>query len=528
METIRLVLLAFLGTYAYTGAIAISTDDHCKGNDEVGLLQVKVEAKNEKFEEASLMNSQWGQGAEHKEGNENEDKAAQEAMVAASEGSEAVLNNQGDAGLSESAVIWQEGHHESPAEMLLKNIESLSEDYDQPAYQALSAERRTQVTDFQTAINSILQNLQQNRANKKQELDGLLADVGQTGNFATSWDLAGQIALRNTEKNNLITLKSAADDCSPSSQPPDVNTECDAFRVLQQTLAGVECTDQETTAGTTSIQICNEDGKLQGADGVLDDTSWETYANSRASYCANFEETVTSDSNCPSSGRSDQAYCAFEELYASKEAACSTEESSNTARVSSWDNACPAACNAYHTEYCIWRTHWIEMCTVHHPTEYNRLYELYLTARNEFKTVLDLQWNAEFVAIQKILCFLDVWLGAEYTVQDTHQHETVEHTTEGCRNISPDITLLDTQAQEGITADLRSHRADITGDPALPACDYQAEVDDASWGYPDDSLICGTQSQPFSVCSAPQTEVDLVVGSAWTASATSGENLSGR
>eukprot|EP00747_Dinoflagellata_sp_TGD_P103137 gnl/TRDRNA2_/TRDRNA2_168871_c0_seq12.p1 gnl/TRDRNA2_/TRDRNA2_168871_c0~~gnl/TRDRNA2_/TRDRNA2_168871_c0_seq12.p1 ORF type:complete len:472 (-),score=19.39 gnl/TRDRNA2_/TRDRNA2_168871_c0_seq12:100-1515(-) len=457
-------LLTLFHTHVCTG-VMISTSEHGKGTDEVSLLQVKVEA--------------W---------KPDTNSTAQEAMVTTSQDTEADLHKQGYEGLNEQAGVTQDRHRATPAEMLLKQVEKIDEEYEQP----LPPLMLSMVDQFRIQLMSILSNLLQNRLDVLTDLDAKLAAISNTGQTTGGFSLPTFISLRSTQETSVRSMKQAIDDCdNPANNPVDVTTQCDTLQTQRMNLAAHECAQRQT-----STQICAQQGVQPDGDDLMQFASWDAFISARGPYCIFYEGTPT-----------------FLTRYQDWFTGCATEVSDNANRVSTYNAACASADTDYQLAYCNWRNHWIEGCTRDLRQDYNDLVQAYLGARTSMINVLDPEWNAEFITIKKILCFLQVWLGragaAVLGTGDTHAHTT----TEQCRTETYDAGDMNTQSDlvtPSITADLRPHFQELSVIvPALTAaCDWSGAVDDAFFGYPTDS-----DGNTWS-CPAPAAEVTL-----WTAPA---------
>eukprot|EP00747_Dinoflagellata_sp_TGD_P103152 gnl/TRDRNA2_/TRDRNA2_168871_c0_seq8.p1 gnl/TRDRNA2_/TRDRNA2_168871_c0~~gnl/TRDRNA2_/TRDRNA2_168871_c0_seq8.p1 ORF type:complete len:601 (-),score=25.28 gnl/TRDRNA2_/TRDRNA2_168871_c0_seq8:272-2074(-) len=437
-------LLTLFHTHVCTG-VMISTSEHGKGTDEVSLLQVKVEA--------------W---------KPDTNSTAQEAMVTTSQDTEADLHKQGYEGLNEQAGVTQDRHRATPAEMLLKQVEKIDEEYEQP----LPPLMLSMVDQFRIQLMSILSNLLQNRLDVLTDLDAKLAAISNTGQTTGGFSLPTFISLRSTQETSVRSMKQAIDDCdNPANNPVDVTTQCDTLQTQRMNLAAHECAQRQT-----STQICAQQGVQPDGDDLMQFASWDAFISARGPYCIFYEGTPT-----------------FLTRYQDWFTGCATEVSDNANRVSTYNAACASADTDYQLAYCNWRNHWIEGCTRDLRQDYNDLVQAYLGARTSMINVLDPEWNAEFITIKKILCFLNVWLGranAELLGNgDMHAHATKEFCMDQHLNpINP--ADMNTGEIEGITADLRPHLPDpATLIPALGNCDYSV-VNDAYFGYPAANFNC--------------------------------------
>eukprot|EP00747_Dinoflagellata_sp_TGD_P103148 gnl/TRDRNA2_/TRDRNA2_168871_c0_seq4.p1 gnl/TRDRNA2_/TRDRNA2_168871_c0~~gnl/TRDRNA2_/TRDRNA2_168871_c0_seq4.p1 ORF type:complete len:581 (-),score=49.91 gnl/TRDRNA2_/TRDRNA2_168871_c0_seq4:252-1775(-) len=413
-------------------------------------------------------------------------------MVAARQDTEADLNKQTNKqdyeGLSDQTGITQEGHRAMPAHMLLKAVEKLDEEYEQP----LSSSVLGIVTDFRAAVLSILANLMQNRLNVLSDLNAKRDAISNVGNTAGGFDLPTFVVNRNTQESQVRTLKTAVDDCDdPDNAPTDVTTQCEALQTQRMLIAAHECGDRPA-----SDQICGQQGVQPDDDNVMQASSWDSFISARGPYCTVYD-------------RPSLPWPAFLTEYQDMVSGCAGEVTDNANRISTYNSACVSADNDYQVAYCNWRNHWIEGCTRDLRQDYNDLVQAYLGARTSMINVLDPEWNAEFITIKKILCFLNVWLGranAELLGNgDMHAHATKEFCMDQHLNpINP--ADMNTGEIEGITADLRPHLPDpATLVPALGnVCDYSV-VDEAFFGYSAGGFTC---ADPLAIIPL-RTEIDL-------------------
>eukprot|EP00747_Dinoflagellata_sp_TGD_P211824 gnl/TRDRNA2_/TRDRNA2_85006_c0_seq1.p1 gnl/TRDRNA2_/TRDRNA2_85006_c0~~gnl/TRDRNA2_/TRDRNA2_85006_c0_seq1.p1 ORF type:complete len:505 (-),score=29.79 gnl/TRDRNA2_/TRDRNA2_85006_c0_seq1:58-1572(-) len=453
------ICLSLLHIHVYVGAVMIDTGEHCADTDEDCFLQVKVQI--------------------HADAIRNNKSTGQQALVAD-------LNKQGDGDLNEHTVITEKAHGSSPAEMLLENVKRIDEEYEQP----LSQDLLDQVELFRTALESILEQLMRNRFNTLEDLNAKLAAIGTAGNPGTEFELSTFTAARGQKETEVRALKNAVDDCAdPNNNPIPNEHACGLVEDFRNSVAQHEC--EERTGGGDggglyhmgANVICAQQGVPRGSDNLMQASNWDDYLDRRANYCEEYDRT-------PPTTLVGEYQALLDD--------CTTETTNNAQDLTDYQTACDTSNTNYVIEYCAWRNRWIEGCTRDLHTAYNNLVMLYINARLQWINVLDPEWDAEYITIERILCFLQVWTDRSTAeaagIGHLHSHSTKEY----CMNNYPiDPADMNTQTIGGITADLRIHLPEPTLNdlPALVTCDYSV-VNEAFFGYvpPDSSGQGGTCS----------------------------------
>eukprot|EP00747_Dinoflagellata_sp_TGD_P081769 gnl/TRDRNA2_/TRDRNA2_161444_c0_seq13.p1 gnl/TRDRNA2_/TRDRNA2_161444_c0~~gnl/TRDRNA2_/TRDRNA2_161444_c0_seq13.p1 ORF type:complete len:542 (-),score=80.68 gnl/TRDRNA2_/TRDRNA2_161444_c0_seq13:161-1786(-) len=489
MGAARGILVALFGILVYTGSTSIVTDEHYKGNDEVGLLQVEVEAKaqNEKIEEAGLMNSKRAEGVDDDEGKDKEKAAEQESKVH--------FNQHGDEGVDALKLITKDevdGHQFLPAEMLLKNVEKLADEYGQPLAQTDPA-LQEDVEDFAEYLHWILRQMLDNRKEKLDELDALKQAIVDVGGAGSTVDVAVLQTSSGSTMTSLDTRYAACQACDDDNNEPVAATaDCDSLWAFKQEIIGHVCGDN---AGAQ--HICDQNN-VPVADQTATDAEWLTFIQGRSPHCAFYDRTS-------------RGYTSVYAEWTALNTACNNEISQNGINLNNYLDACDTSYSTYKQELCAWRNHLIEECTVALNQAWNSAASAYAMARRAWicpdralngageclldsgavnTGTLDAQWNAEYITIKKLMCYMKVWLGNDHTnadevmrdahlTDDTHQADTVL----ACQNAIYDPNDMNTLtfdtpehvaggfSEESITVDLRPH---------LPEPDFTSSCDSAS------------------------------------------------
>eukprot|EP00747_Dinoflagellata_sp_TGD_P081774 gnl/TRDRNA2_/TRDRNA2_161444_c0_seq3.p1 gnl/TRDRNA2_/TRDRNA2_161444_c0~~gnl/TRDRNA2_/TRDRNA2_161444_c0_seq3.p1 ORF type:complete len:546 (-),score=61.46 gnl/TRDRNA2_/TRDRNA2_161444_c0_seq3:161-1798(-) len=493
MGAARGILVALFGILVYTGSTSIVTDEHYKGNDEVGLLQVEVEAKaqNEKIEEAGLMNSKRAEGVDDDEGKDKEKAAEQESKVH--------FNQHGDEGVDALKLITKDevdGHQFLPAEMLLKNVENLGEEFIQPL-QTDDATLHADVVSFWTYLHYILRELLENRKATLTILNDLKTAISAVGDDAASgFDMPAHTTWNTGEMTTLDGEKATVFACDDgSSEPTQPTTECDALWAWKEEIVNHVCAKVRNEDSQQRLICAQHD--VPTASYTATPAQWQTYVDDRSAFCGFY-------------GPANRGGRTVSQDWTHHKNACDNEETTFTTTWNSWDSGCSTHRSNYQSHLCQWRNELLERCTRTLHTAWNAKATAYGIARRAWLCpdrplvsgecqnadgsinygTLEAQWNAEYITIKKLMCYMKVWLGNDHTnadevmrdahlTDDTHQADTVL----ACQNAIYDPNDMNTLtfdtpehvaggfSEESITVDLRPH---------LPEPDFTSSCDSAS------------------------------------------------
>eukprot|EP00747_Dinoflagellata_sp_TGD_P128289 gnl/TRDRNA2_/TRDRNA2_174510_c0_seq2.p1 gnl/TRDRNA2_/TRDRNA2_174510_c0~~gnl/TRDRNA2_/TRDRNA2_174510_c0_seq2.p1 ORF type:complete len:403 (+),score=56.48 gnl/TRDRNA2_/TRDRNA2_174510_c0_seq2:155-1210(+) len=244
------------------------------------------------------------------------------------------------------------------AQLLLDNIQKMDEDIKSGE---VPAEFRQQVVDFQTMVTEASTGLEAQVRAQKTDADATLATLlGHitSRNSATQTLLSS--ALMTGEAASAATARSNKESCH-ASIPTEQNTACPILHALK-------------------VEIDNFMGDHPRPTGH-DDAEWNTYIGDMSTFWHGKLQEWTTKKN-----------------------ACDAETTHN--------NAIPNHCDdqdaAFVLHFCQYRTSLLQVCATH-TTEYNTERSVYETERTRLLGLVD-GWRAELFAVEKIKCYLNVWL----------------------------------------------------------------------------------------------------------------------